>query len=155
MTVHEIAETAGVHPDTVRRAIKERYPDKQQNGKQTHLGYHEAIAIVGDIRKKGYILPSQNTELPSQNAKAGKLPAGIQLRELRLIYGPEEAGRRLDTIMGYPGRPREPAAIAAPVIINLGNLSKPAIAVEMKERAKAEAKETARRLNGDLFKDAP
>ena len=43
------------------------------------------------------------------------IPSGVQLRELRLIYGPAEAGRRLDMMLGLQEPVRAPApALPAP-----------------------------------------
>ncbi len=103
-------------------------------------GMGEDVAAV-------YRTNAVNAEM-AKNSSSGKLPAGIQLKELRLIYGPEEAGRRLDAIMGYT---RSPLGLPAPMANGLGRISKAAYAVEMKERAKAEALKTDKRLNGDLF----
>jgi hypothetical protein len=151
MIVHEIAETAGVTPETVKNAIRAKWPEKMKKGKITHLGYHEAIEIMGDIRKKGFIAPANNLHALTNNLHAEKLPAGVQLREMRLIYGPEEAGRRLDMIMGYKAAP-ELLALDAPTSGDLGRLSKAAYAVEMRERAKVKAQEEADKLQGKLFK---
>jgi hypothetical protein len=104
---------------------------------------------MGEDVANVYRTNAVNAEI-GKDMGSGKLPAGVQLREMRLIYGPEEAGRRLDVILGYKASSK-PLAIEAPVSGNLGKLSKAAYAVEMKERAKAEQKETAKRLNGDLF----
>lgn len=42
-----------------------------------------------------------------------KLPAGIQLHELRMIYGPDGAARRLDYILGYAPRAALPEPSAS------------------------------------------
>ena len=52
----------------------------------------------------GTVLPEihrTGTFSAAKPAKAGKLPAGIQLHELRMIYGEKEAAKRLDFVLGY------------------------------------------------------
>lgn len=82
MTVREIAEIAGVGIDTVIRKGKELYPGKFENGKKTVFNQKESIHIMGEIRKKGFIQPSQNAEVPSQNAE---VTGSLSPRDLDLI----------------------------------------------------------------------
>jgi hypothetical protein len=160
MTTKQIAEYTGKPEQTVRNWVRDlasksdvikskldasssRYPADYNLAETCQIiaeGMGEDVAAV-------YRTNAVNAEM-AKNSSSGKLPAGIQLKELRLIYGPEEAGRRLDAIMGYT---RSPLGLPAPMANGLGRISKAAYAVEMKERAKAEALKTDKRLNGDLF----
>jgi len=70
MTTKEIAEVAGVSHDTASRKIKELFPEKIQKGKQTRLIQKEAIMVMAELRKQGYVQPTQNAEVPTQNSEA-------------------------------------------------------------------------------------
>lgn len=72
MTSKEIAEVAGVHRSTVIRKIKEIFPEKIKNGKVTKLEQDEAIRVVSDLRKSGFVQPMQNAQVPTQNAEVEK-----------------------------------------------------------------------------------
>ena len=68
MTTKEIAEVAGVSPDTAVRKIAELFPEKVGQGKRISLNHKESILVMGELRKKGFIeLPQNAVELP-QNA---------------------------------------------------------------------------------------
>jgi len=81
-------------------------------------------------------------ECESKKAKAVKtgLPSGTQLKEMRLIYGEREAGKRLDKLIGYTESKKEPS-IPEQRALQLQNLSKRAIAVEFAERMKQAQKQ--------------
>ena len=69
MTIKQIAEVSGCNRKTVERKINELYPAKMQKGKATRLNQKEAIAVMSELRKKGFVQPSQNVEVPSQNVE--------------------------------------------------------------------------------------
>lgn len=71
MTTKEIAEAAGVSSETVRAKGKELFPDKFVIGKKTVFCQKEAIAIMSEIRKKGFIQPTENLEVPTENLEVG------------------------------------------------------------------------------------
>jgi hypothetical protein len=103
MTVRQIASAAGCNHKTVRAVVDRLYPGRAQNGVRLEFSEAEAFAIAAELPKRTFIAaPSQKREgdLP-KNGKP-RIPAGIQLHELRMIYGPDGAARRLDFILGYP-----------------------------------------------------
>jgi len=63
MTLREMAEVAGVSPETVRAKAKELYPDKFMKGKKTFFNQQEAIPIMAELRKKGFVQPTENLEV--------------------------------------------------------------------------------------------
>jgi len=73
MTVKEMSQLFNVSEETVKRSIRDTYPDKMQNGKRTVLTKDEAILIGENIRKKGYIQPTQNVQLPTQNEQVDRI----------------------------------------------------------------------------------
>ena len=151
MTIRQIAEAAGCNHKTVREVAARIYPEMAHNGVRLEFCASEAYAIMVELPKRNMVGPSQNQEgnLP----KNGKVRiSGAILHEMRLIYGPQEAGRRIDALIGFPP-PVQSLAIAAPVAINLGKISKAAYAVEMRERAKEDAKAVERSLTRDMFAD--
>ena len=86
MTLKEMACTAQVSRDTVERTVRRLFPEIMGQGKATHLNEHQAVGVMADLRKQGFVELPQSAEVAS--AKYGspaKLPAGIQLRELRLM----------------------------------------------------------------------
>lgn len=69
MTVREIADIAGVSPETVRAKTKELFPGKIKNGKRTVFLQKEAVVIMAELRKKGFVQPTENLELPTENVE--------------------------------------------------------------------------------------
>lgn len=63
MTIREMAEVAGVSPETVRAKAKEMYPDKFMKGKKTVFNQQEAIPIMAELRKRGFVQPTENLEV--------------------------------------------------------------------------------------------
>ncbi len=130
MTIREIAAACDVDETTVCRWIDKascKMPEascKMQEASETKKPAHFTLPEVLAILRAGGKGPladvlTANAEMkaeaksPKAPAKSARLPAGIQLHELRLIYGPQEAGRRLDQLLGYsPARP--PAALSEP-----------------------------------------
>lgn len=111
MTIREIADLCEVDPATVGRwastasckmpEISCKVQKARETSKAALFTLSEVLAI---IRAGGRGLLA---DLLEENAKAkptapkAKLPAGVQLHELRMIYGPGEAAKRLDLILGY------------------------------------------------------
>ena len=63
----EIAEAAGVTSETVRVKGKELFPERFVNGRKTEFNQKEAISIMSELRKKGFIQPTENLEVPTGN----------------------------------------------------------------------------------------
>lgn len=71
MTISQMADVAGVSPETVRRKVKELCPEKVKNGRQTSLNQEEATKVLADIRKSNFVsplssIPTQGEEVPTQ-----------------------------------------------------------------------------------------
>jgi hypothetical protein len=66
MTTKQIAEVAGVTPETVRAKGKELFPTRFENGKKTVFNQKEATAIMSELRKKGFIQPTENLEVATR-----------------------------------------------------------------------------------------
>lgn len=69
MTINDIAKMLNIHRTTVYRVAKQLYPENFKNGSKTIFSEDEAIEIVSNLRKKGFITPLQNAKEPLQNAK--------------------------------------------------------------------------------------
>lgn len=67
MTTKEIAEAAGVSAETVRAKGKELFPDRLVNGRRTEFNQKEAISIMAELRKKGFVQPTENMGGPTEN----------------------------------------------------------------------------------------
>lgn len=67
MTTREIAEAAGVSSETVRAKGKELFPAKFSAGRKTEFNQKEAIAIMAELRKRGFIQPTENLEVPTND----------------------------------------------------------------------------------------
>lgn len=71
--------------------------------------------------------------------RAAKLPAGIQLREMRMIYGAPEAAKRLDLLLGYSKPVPMIEATAGPAEARLGFAALKAIAAGLPSDTVAKA----------------
>jgi hypothetical protein len=121
MTIRQIAEAAGCNHKTVRNIANRLYPEMAHNGIRHEYNAEQSFTIMSVLPKRnivGAIGASQKREgdLP----KNGKLPAGIQLREMRLIYGAPEAARRLDVLLGYSKATPQIEAPATPEQAQVG-----------------------------------
>ena len=67
MTTKEIAEIAGVSAETVRAKTREIFPEKIKNGKRTVFLQKEAVTIMAELRKKGFVQATENLEVPTEN----------------------------------------------------------------------------------------
>jgi len=63
MTINDMALVAGVSSETVRAKGKEMFPDKFMKGKKTVFTQEEAIPIMAELRKKGFVQPTENLEV--------------------------------------------------------------------------------------------
>jgi hypothetical protein len=77
MTVRQMAEVSGLSTETVRAKAKEMYPDKFINGKKTVFSQQEAIPIMSELRKKGFIQPTEYLEVPTENLEVKSLNVRI------------------------------------------------------------------------------
>ena len=90
MTTKQIAEVAGVSVDTVQRKIKELYPDLVEKRKATNLPQTAAVAVMSDLRKVGFVQPTENLEVVTRAdlADFGKSIVAEMMRQfLPMIQG--------------------------------------------------------------------
>ena len=73
MTTKEIMDVSGLSKDTVIRKAKELYPCKFEHGKKTVFTQKEAVSIMAELRKKGFVELSQNKTEVSQNAEVARI----------------------------------------------------------------------------------
>lgn len=113
MTVRQIAEAAGCNHKTVREAVERLYPGRARNGVRLEFDAHESFAIMAELPKRNMVGPSQKREadLP-ESGKVHRLPAGIQLRELRLMA--EKRILSAYQVQQVLGVAAPPAALPAP-----------------------------------------
>jgi len=67
MTTKEIAEIAGVSTKTVIRTAKINGIGIIKTGAETVFSEKEAVCLMAELRKKGFVQPRQNVEVPRQN----------------------------------------------------------------------------------------
>lgn len=68
MTVKQLADVAGVHPDTIRRQAKSLFPHLQVKGRHKVYDMHQSMEIIKNVRKKNMVQTSQNANLKPQTA---------------------------------------------------------------------------------------
>lgn len=117
MTIKEIAEAAGCHYSTVRDSVERLFPGTVHHGKECHLDAQKSAAVMFELPKRNAVGLSGKPKSDSLENRRGfslnsKLPTGSQLHELRMIYGPQEAGKRLDMMLGLP--PTMPVPLLGP-----------------------------------------
>lgn len=140
MTIRQIAEFCEVGETTVRRWIDiasatmaelgAKMAEAAETKKPALFTRAEVLAILR-AGGKGLLadLLEHNGQPPvPPPVKSARLPAGIQLRELRMIYGAAEAGKRLDVLLGYARPAPRIEAPAAPGEACLGFAALEAIA---------------------------
>ncbi len=119
MTVRELAGAAGCSETTILRAARRMCGYRLRNGIRSDFDEHEAVRIMGEVRKRGFVTPKNQ---PRRNDELVKsiLSASV-LRELVKVYGTKGAAARIDHVIGYrrpapagPQRAIETAAEAAP-----------------------------------------
>jgi DNA-binding transcriptional regulator YhcF (GntR family) len=69
MTVREIAEFAGVSVQTVRRTAELNVGYVFEKGKKAEFSEKESIEIMRELKKKGFVQPVQNGQVPVQNGQ--------------------------------------------------------------------------------------
>jgi len=156
MTVREIAEAVGKNPATVARWVEktsrkmQEVSRKVQEAKATSkpADYTEAETIAIIREGMGEVPAGVYQAAASPTAPRVKLPNGTQLRELRMIYGPTEAARRLDAWIGFT----DIDVVTIPIAENIGRIGKVAYAVEMKERQKHIQRQIEYNSTPDLFR---
>jgi len=74
MTAKMMADVAQVSVDTVNRKAKDLFPAKIfEKGKRVNFTHEESLAIMSELRKKGFVQPTQNAEVPTQNAEVARI----------------------------------------------------------------------------------
>lgn len=73
MTTRQIAEAAGVSIQTVRRAAEQVLGHVFESGKKSEFNEKESITIMVELRKKGFIQPVQNGQVPVQNGQVDRI----------------------------------------------------------------------------------
>lgn len=113
MTIKEIAETCGVDRSTVKKWVKngngeiftkigEKVAKASKTKKPACFSLEEALEIVRAAgRHTLAALLEENAKKSKTDHRVTRLPNGAQLAELRRIYGPQEAGKRIDFAIGY------------------------------------------------------
>ncbi len=67
MTTREIADAAGISSERVRIKAREMFPTKFAKGKKTDFDERESFAIMAELRKKNFVQPPRDKEVPPQN----------------------------------------------------------------------------------------
>ena len=100
MTIKQMAEVSGVSAETVRTKGKELYPERFKNGKKTIFNQIEAINIMAELRKRGFIKPTENIELPTENMELGNndLDKAFKLAIIALTRNTENLDKRMTVI---------------------------------------------------------
>jgi hypothetical protein len=104
MTAKQIAEVAGVSVETVQKKVKELFPEIVKKGKQTNLTEPEAVNIMAELRKQGFVTPRKNDDVVTRS----------ELAEFGRAIVSEMFGLFLPMIKNSPETPK-PLAIAPPI----------------------------------------
>jgi len=113
MTVVDIALAANVSRRTVTRVAKDLFPGKMANGHRTVFLKEEAVKLMSELRKPGFVAVTPDASEPRQIGKVNldkmaRLPNGKQLEMLARIYGTNgEAAKRMDFLIGYTPVPEK------------------------------------------------
>jgi len=110
MTIQQIATTCNVAESTVRGWARKTAESadisakiaNSRGRKAAKLSLPETIAIVlaGGRYTLAYLL-EENARRSRGDHRIDRFPNGAQLAELRRIFGPAEAARRVDFAIGY------------------------------------------------------
>lgn len=73
MTIKQIAEIAQLTPETVRAKGKELFPDRFAKGVKTVFNQKESMIIMSELRKKGFIQPTENLYQPTENMEVARI----------------------------------------------------------------------------------
>ena len=113
MTVRELAGAAGCSETTILRVARRTCSYRIRNGIRAEFDERESVKIMGEVRKRGFVTPRNQTSQPQQNAELVKsvFTAGV-LRELVKIYGEKGAARRIDHVIGYGQEAKAPEITA-------------------------------------------
>lgn len=111
MTAEQIAKTCGVQERTVQLWAKKAGENISSvaekissagHGKPARFSLEETISIVRAAgRYTLAVLLEENAKKSSGDSRIDRFPNGVQLTELRRIFGPREAARRVDFAIGY------------------------------------------------------
>lgn len=110
MTIKQIAEACNVAESTVRSWAHKTAESadisakiaKSRGKRAVKLSLDETLAIVrAGGRHTLASLLEENAKKHSGDDRIHRFPNGAQLTELRRIYGPQEAARRVDFAIGY------------------------------------------------------
>lgn len=82
MTVKELMGITHLSRKTITEKIKDFYPELVENGKTINLSECQAITVMEDLRKKGFITPAQNAQVPAKNAQVD-----TEIAELKSMVG--------------------------------------------------------------------
>lgn len=129
MTIREIAALCEAGDTTIRRwaelasakmaEVGAKMADAAEKKKPARFTLPETLAIIRAGGKNTLAALLEENAKPQAPAQR-RLPAGVQLRELRLIYGAKEAGARLDALIGYP-----PTTVSASIPKSVLHLPEP------------------------------
>ena len=116
MTTKELSEVSGVSVDTIVRTAKEYYPSRFSQGKRVVFTKDEAITIMGQLRKKGFVELPQNTEVLPQNTEVAHL--GVMVANLCMAVSEQMKmiSAQNDKINSFIGQKQERIALPAPQI---------------------------------------
>jgi hypothetical protein len=153
MTVKEIAKAVGKKPRTVQEwvqklsAISAPIAAKSASSSPMHPADYtqeEVLAIIEDgMGPEAAGVYRANATQPKATDAKPSLPSGAALREWRMIFGDKSA----IALSQYLGIEYE----IVPFTANLGRISKPAFAVEMKEREKQRRLIEQKQQQNELF----
>lgn len=73
MNIKDISRLTELSRETVRTKAKELFPLKFENGKTTYFSKDESIKIVAELRKKGFIQPAENLQVPTENLQVKEI----------------------------------------------------------------------------------
>jgi len=152
MTVKEIAEATGKGERVVQmwaKRVGEKISsvgEKISSSTSTYPADYTKEETLAIIREGMGEVPAGVYEASAETQKPLQIPNGTQLREFRMIYGPDEAAKRIDMLIGFTSE-----VPVIPVTKDLGRISKQAYAVEMRVRREQVQKQIEDRNNLELF----
>lgn len=162
MTVKEIAKIVGKDPSTVSRWVHlasvkvQEIFCKVQEAKATSNPADYTLAETCQIIEEGLgqaaagVYRTNAAMAKAKPTMGTRLPSGAQINAMCWVYGKTGAAERLDYIIGYKQQQARPEVVM--IAANIGPISRPAYAVEMRERARLDAKAIQASLTPELFK---
>ena len=81
MTIKELAEVAGVSPETIRKTAKKLFPEVFKNGLRTNFNEAKSLEIMKTVSKKNMVSPTQTKEVATQTKEVDQQTALIQIME--------------------------------------------------------------------------